>query len=87
MGKYVRPKNQRAGTPSTFRARSASRPQLYPPLSPGMKRLLGAGDKTAFESNFPKAEVQEFWRKDDSVNDQKHKVWMGPQGATLGILG
>jgi hypothetical protein len=36
-----------------------------------MKRLLGVGDKTSFESNFPQAEVQEFWRKDDSYNESR----------------
>jgi hypothetical protein len=84
MGKYVEAEESKSRYTVDVQSPIGVSPQLYPPLSPGMKRLLGAGDKTSFESNFPKAELQEFWRKDDSVNDGRNKVWVGPEGASWG---
>lgn len=49
-----------------------------------MKRLLGAADRATYTSVFPKAEIQEFWRNDGSINESRERVWMGPQGAPWG---
>ena len=84
MGKYVQAEEQKSRYTVDVQTPMGVSPQLYPPLSPGMKRLLGAGDKQSYESNFPSAEVQEFWRKDDSYNASREKVWMGPKGAAWG---
>ena len=84
MGKYVEAEESKSKFTVDVQSPIGVSPQLYPPLSPGMKRLLGAGDKTTIESRFPKAEIQEFWRKDDSVNEGSKKVWVGPPGASWG---
>ena len=84
MGKYVQAEEAKSRYTIDVQSPLGVSPQLYPPLSPGMKRLLGVGDKTSFESNFPQAETQEFWRKDDSVNEGHEKIWMGPKGAAWG---
>ena len=84
MGKYVTAEETKSRYTVDVQTPMGISPQLYPPLSPGMKRLLGAGDKQSYESNFPQAEVQEFWRKDDSINEGRERIWMGPKGAAWG---
>lgn len=84
MGKYVKPTEAKARFTVDVQSPLGVSPQLYPPLSPGMKRLLGAGDKQTIEMTFPKVEVEEFWKKDDSINEKSDKVWMGPQDAPWG---
>jgi len=84
MGKYVQAEETKSRYTVDVQSPMGVSPQLYPPLSPGMKRLLGAGDKQSYESNFPQAEVQQFHRKDDSINEGRDKIWMGPKGAPWG---
>ena len=84
MGKYVKADDLKSRYTTEARTSVGTSPELFPPLSPGMKRLLGVGDKESFESLFPRAEVQEFWRNDDSINEGSERIWMGPKGAAWG---
>lgn len=59
-------------------------PRFVQPMSGGMRRLLGAEENKLSDSMYPKATVYEFWMKDDSVNESRNIIWMGPKGAPWG---
>ncbi len=80
MGKYVVAEEQKSSFTTEVSGVQVS-PQLYPPMSSSMKMLKGVGDKEAYMSVYPKAEVQGFWYNDDGVNEGKEKVLMGPKRA------
>lgn len=84
MGKLVQPEESKSKYTVDVQAPVTVMPQLFQSLSPGMKRMMGASEKTNIQSCFPKAEVREFWMKDDSENDTRNKIWMGPEGAAWG---
>ena len=62
-------------------------PELFQQLSPGYKRLMGGNDKTNINSVYPKAQVCEYWMKDDEINEATRDIWMGPKGAPSGDTG
>ena len=84
MGKYVQAETSKSKYTVDVQAPIGVEPQLFPPLSPGMKRLMGVGETQAFDSVYPRATVQEFWRNDDSENETSSRIWMGPKNASWG---
>jgi hypothetical protein len=81
MGKYVEPENAKSKYTVDVQAPAGVEPQFYPQLSPGMKRLMGIGETQTFDSVYPQAEVQEFWRNNDQINESSRIVEMGPATA------
>lgn len=47
--------------------------------SPQMQRLMGINRPESRESVYPMAEVAEYWKKDDSINESRNIVRMGPK--------
>jgi hypothetical protein len=84
MGVLVRPEEAKSKYTVDVQSPVTVMPQLFQTLSPAMKRMMGGSDKTNVQSVYPKAEVREFWKKDDSVNTSGNKIWMGPKGAAWG---
>jgi hypothetical protein len=84
MGKLVPPEQHRSKYTVDVQTPLNVMPTLFENLSPAAKRLVGAGEKSNQLSVFPKAECREFWLKDDSINDSRNKIWMGPRGAAWG---
>lgn len=84
MGKMVRPEEAKSRYTVDIQAPPTVMPHLFQNLSPAAKRLVGGNDKTSSQSVFPKAEVREFWLKDDSINDSHNVIWMGPKEASWG---
>ena len=81
MGKYVQAENAKSKYTVDVQAPAGVEPQFFPRLSPGMKRLMGIGETQSFESVYPRAEVQEYWRNNDQTNDSNKIVEMGPKNA------
>lgn len=81
MGVLVRPDEARSRYSADAGAPLQVMPQLFQNLSPAAKRMVGGNDKTQNDSVYPRAEVREFWKKDDSINESPNKVMMGPKGA------
>lgn len=79
MGKYVTAETQVGKYTATAGSGVNVAPQFYQPLSGGMKRLLGISSEAPQESLFPKAWVREFWMQDDSINESRNTVLMGPK--------
>jgi hypothetical protein len=84
MGKLVRPEEARSRFTVDTQAPVTVMPELFQQLSPGYKRLMGGNDKTNINSVYPKAEVSEYWMKDDMLNESSREIWMGPKGAPWG---
>lgn len=84
MGLLVKPEEEKSKYTVDVQAPVTVMPQLYQTLSAGMKRAMGGSDSRAVQSVFPKAEVREFWMKDDSVNEASNMIWMGPERASWG---
>lgn len=80
MGSYVAPEQMKSRYTVDVQTPMGVQPQLYPPMSPGMKRLLGINEKETFDSVYPRAEVQQFWRNDDSENTSSKPINMGIEG-------
>ena len=59
-------------------------PQLFQSLSPQFKRIMGGSDSVSKNSVYPTAEVVEFWMNDDSVNESRQTIWVGPKGSSWG---
>lgn len=81
MGKYVQAETTHSKYTVDVQAPIGVEPQLFPPLSPGMKRLMGVGETQAFDSVYPRASVHEYWRNDDSINETDRIKEMGPKNA------
>lgn len=81
MGKYVEAESSKSKYTVDVQAPAGVEPQFFPMMSPGMKRLLGVGETQTFESVYPRAEVQEFWRNNDEINESSNIIEMGPKGA------
>jgi hypothetical protein len=79
MGKYVRAEALQSKFTVDVQSPLGVEPQLYPPLSPGMKRQLGIGDSDLIDSVYPKVEVQEFWKNNDAINESSNIVTVGPK--------
>jgi len=79
MGKLVKPEEQISKYTSPGSAGINVAPNFYPNLSAGMRRLMGTSEPTTAESVYPKAIVREFWLKEDTRNESKGSIWMGPR--------
>jgi len=85
MGLLVKPEDSASKYTVDVRSPVSVMPQLFQILPPAAKRLIGAGhEKTTIQSVYPKAEVQEFWKKDSTVNESPNTIWMGPERAPWG---
>ncbi len=84
MGKYVESEESKSKFTLDVQSPIGVEPKLFPALSPGMKRLMGVGERETFDSVFPKAEVQEYWRNDDTINETRNRIWMGPDKSPWG---
>lgn len=59
-------------------------PQLFEQLNAGWKRIMGGSETSSTRSKYPEAEVCEFWMTDDSTNETRENIWMGPEKAPWG---
>lgn len=84
MGKHVTAEDKVSRYTVDTAAPVTVMPQLFQNLSPGMKRMVGGSERTSSQSMYPKAEVREYWMKDDSINDSSREVWVGPEGSSWG---
>lgn len=80
MGHLVKPEEAKSKYTVDVQSPVTVMPQLFQTLSPAMKRMMGASDKNSLQSVYPKAEVREYWKKDDSVNTSGNRILMGPKG-------
>jgi hypothetical protein len=39
---------------------------------------MGGSEASSARSKYPEAEVVEFWMNDDSINESRNTLWMGP---------
>lgn len=82
MGKFVRPEDAVSKYTYSMAGPVTVSPQFFQTLSPGFQRLMGGGaEKTSLPSVFPMAEVREYWMKDDTYNESRNTIWVGPEGA------
>lgn len=86
MGRLVRAEDAKSKYTVDINAPVTVMPQLFQNLSPGMKRLVGGSEKTVSMSVYPKAEVREYWMKDDGENSSGNEIWMGPKQAAWGYF-
>ena len=84
MGPLVQPEEAKSKYTVEMQAPLNVMPQLFQNLSPGMKRMMGANERTNLQSVYPRAEVREYWMRDDMINESSRTIWMGPQGASWG---
>ena len=84
MGKLVQPEDAISRYSVENQAPVTVMPRLFQNLSPGMKRLVGGSDRQNSPSIYPLAEVREYWMKDDSRNESRDTIWMGPEKAPWG---
>jgi hypothetical protein len=84
MGKLVQPEDAVSRFSIDTQAPVTVMPSLFQNLSPGMKRLVGGGEKTTIPSIYPKAKVREYWMKDDTLNESGNTIWMGPEKSSWG---
>lgn len=81
MGILVRPEEAKSKYTVDSQSPVSVSPQLFQHLSPAAKRLMGSGDRQSIESVYPKAEIREYWKRDDSINTSQNRIRMGPEGA------
>jgi hypothetical protein len=86
MGKLVEAEDSKSKYTINSQAPVTVMPTLYQNLSPAAKRLMGGSDKTSTQSAYPRAEVREFWKKDDSINESPNRVRVGPAGAAWSYI-
>ena len=84
MGHLVRPDEAKSRFSVEGSMPVTVAPELFQQLSPQMKRLTGGSEKSSAPSVFPLAEVCEYWMKDDTINDSRNTIWMGPENAPWG---
>ena len=53
-------------------------PQLFEQLGAVQRHLIGGSEQSRVKSKYPEAEVAEFWMLDDSLNESRNTIWMGP---------
>jgi hypothetical protein len=78
MGRMVRPQEEMSSYGVEPQVPPTVMPQLFENLNAGWQRIMGGSERSSTRSKFPEAEVCEFWMNDDSENDSKNIVWMGP---------
>lgn len=82
MGGLVRPEEEKSKYTIDVQSPVTVMPTMFQALSPAAKRLVAGGESQNIQSVYPKAEVREYWKKDDSVNVGREDVWVGPAGAS-----
>ena len=84
MGKLVTPQELVGAYTASAGSSINVAPNFYPPLSAGMRRMMGMSTSAPSESVYPRADVLEFWMKDATVNESRQNVWMGPRNMAWG---
>lgn len=79
MGVLVQAEESRSKYSVDAQAPITVMPQLFQSLSPAAKRLMGGDRNVSTESVYPRAEVREYWKKDDSTNLSRNKIMVGPK--------
>ena len=78
MGKHVRPQEDYSTYGVEPQVPPTVMPQLFEQLNSGWKRIMGGSEASSARSKYPEAEVVEFWMNDDSINESRNTLWMGP---------
>ena len=78
MGKMVTPQTEMSVYGVEPQVPPTVMPQLFEQLPAGWKRIMGGNEFSSVRSKYPEAEVCEFWMYDDSQNESKNIIWMGP---------
>lgn len=84
MGKHVRADERSSRYTSDVQAPPTLAPEFFEQLGAPMKRLMGSDPSGSIMSVYPEATTLEYWMKDDSINESRNPVWMGPQGVPWG---
>lgn len=84
MGKLVTPEEAKSRYSVDMKAPPTVMPELFARLGAPAKRLMGGNDNRSIQSVYPRAEVREFWKNDDTVNESRNKIWVGPEKAAWG---
>ena len=80
MGKYVQAENAKSKYTVDVQAPAGVEPQFFPPLSPGMKRLIGhRGDAESYESVYPRPRCRNFGATTTRSTRARTRCWMGPK--------
>jgi hypothetical protein len=86
MGQLVKPEQNRSQWSAEMQSPPTVSPQLFQMLSPAMKRAMNGDANSTRPSVYPKAEVVEYWRKNDAINETRNNLLMGPQGAAWSYI-
>lgn len=78
MGRMVRPQEDMSSYGVEAQVPPTVMPQLFDQLNSGWKRIMGGLEQSSVRSKYPEAEVVEFWMNDDSENESRNTIWMGP---------
>lgn len=84
MGRMVRPQESMSQYGVEQQVPPNVMPQLFEQLNSGWKRIMGGSEQSSVRSKYPEAEVVEFWMNDDSENESRNTIWMGPTKAPWG---
>jgi hypothetical protein len=84
MGRYVTPQESLSQYSVEPQVPPTVMPQLFEQLSPGWKRMMGGSETSSVRSKYPEAEVCEYWMNDDSINEGRNQIWMGPEKSAWG---
>jgi hypothetical protein len=84
MGRMVRPQESMSQYGVEQQVPPNVMPQLFEQLNSGWKRIMGGSEQSSVRSKYPEAEVVEFWMNDDSENESRNTIWMGPERAPWG---
>ena len=79
MGKFVTPQESVSRYSVDTQAPLDVMPNLFESLGAPMKRLVGGREGGSIQSCYPRAEVIEYWKKDDDENETGKRIIMGPQ--------
>jgi hypothetical protein len=78
MGRMVRPQEDMSSYGVESQVPPTVMPQLFEQLNSGWQRIMGGSERSSVRSKYPEAEVCEFHMNDDSENESRNEVWMGP---------
>ena len=78
MGKMVRPQEEMSSYGVEPQMPPTVMPQLFEQLNSGWKKIMGGSEASSVRSKYPEAEVVEYWMNDDSTNESRNVIWMGP---------
>ena len=78
MGKHVRPQESMSQYSVEPQVPPNVMPQLFEQLGAVQRHLIGGSERGSMKSKYPEADVVEYWMHDDTENESRNTIWMGP---------